>query len=90
MASTFNSQMLQNPSPDEDAYFKKEWFRWYDAAPKHLSKYGASDFADRPGVAEDAEGQLLVDQGIFAVRRQDFLDGKPECDQGTFEVLSCP
>ena len=45
MASTFNSQMLQNPSPDEDAYFKKEWFRWYDVAPKHLSKYGASDFA---------------------------------------------
>lgn len=45
MQSTFNSQMLQNPSPNEDAYFKKEWFRWYDNAPKHLSKYGASDFA---------------------------------------------
>jgi len=45
MASTFNSQMLQNPSPDEDAYFKKDWFRWYDARPKHLAKYGASDFA---------------------------------------------
>jgi predicted phage terminase large subunit-like protein len=45
MAGTFNSQMLQNPSPDEDAYFKKDWFRWYDTAPKHVSKYGASDFA---------------------------------------------
>jgi predicted phage terminase large subunit-like protein len=45
MANTFNSQMLQNPSPDEDAYFKKDWFRWYDTAPIHLSKYGASDFA---------------------------------------------
>lgn len=45
MQSTFNSQMLQNPSPDEDAYFKKDWFRWYDAPPKHLAKYGASDFA---------------------------------------------
>lgn len=45
MASTFNSQMLQNPSPDEDAYFKKDWFRWYDALPKHLAMYGASDFA---------------------------------------------
>jgi hypothetical protein len=45
MAGTFNSQMLQNPSPNEDAYFKKEWFRWYETAPKHLAKYGASDFA---------------------------------------------
>lgn len=45
MGSTFNSQMLQNPSPDEDAYFKKDWFRWYDQRPKHLAKYGASDFA---------------------------------------------
>lgn len=45
MGATFNSQMLQNPSPDEDAYFKKEWFRWYDTAPQHLAKYGASDFA---------------------------------------------
>ena len=45
MASTFNSQMLQNPSPNEDAYFKKEWFRWYHTTPKHLSKYCASDFA---------------------------------------------
>ncbi len=45
MGSTFNSQMLQNPSPSEDAYFRKEWFRWYDNPPKHLSKYGASDFA---------------------------------------------
>ena len=45
MAGTFNSQMLQNPSPDEDAFFKKEWFRWYDTAPTHLCKYGATDFA---------------------------------------------
>lgn len=45
MGATFNSQMLQNPSPDEDAYFKKEWFRWYDTPPQHLAKYGASDFA---------------------------------------------
>ncbi len=45
MGSTFNAQMLQNPSPDEDAFFRKEWFRWYDAAPVHLAKYGASDFA---------------------------------------------
>lgn len=45
MGSTFNSQMLQNPSPDEEAYFRKDWFRWYDVPPKHLSKYGASDFA---------------------------------------------
>lgn len=35
----------QEPAPDEGEYFKREWFRWYDAPPKHLRKYGASDYA---------------------------------------------
>lgn len=35
----------QKPAPDEGDYFKREWFRYYDQEPKHLRKYGASDYA---------------------------------------------
>lgn len=35
----------QEPSPDEGAYFKRDWFRTYTDAPKHLRVYGASDYA---------------------------------------------
>ncbi|MGI9521244.1 MAG: phage terminase large subunit [Hyphomicrobiaceae bacterium] len=35
----------QRPAPDEGAYFKRDWFKTYDTAPKHLRIYGASDYA---------------------------------------------
>lgn len=35
----------QRPAPDEGAFFKRDWFRWYDDEPKHLRVYGASDYA---------------------------------------------
>lgn len=35
----------QRPSPEEGDYFKREWFRFYTEPPKHLRKYGASDYA---------------------------------------------
>lgn len=35
----------QNPVPDDGDYFKKDWFKWYTEAPKHLRTYGASDYA---------------------------------------------
>lgn len=35
----------QRPTPDEGDYFKREWFRYYNALPKHLRMYGASDYA---------------------------------------------
>jgi len=35
----------QRPAPDEGAYFKRDWFRFYDEKPKHLRVYGASDYA---------------------------------------------
>lgn len=39
----------QRPAPDEGAYFKRDWFRWYDAVPKQLRIYGASDYAVTEG-----------------------------------------
>lgn len=45
----WNSLYQQRPSPEEGIYFLKEWFegQMYDPAdlPKHLRKYGASDYA---------------------------------------------
>lgn len=35
----------QEPTPDEGDYFKREWWKWYDERPKHLTHYGASDYA---------------------------------------------
>lgn len=33
------------PSPEEGDFFHASWFKWYDQAPKHLIRYGASDYA---------------------------------------------
>lgn len=35
----------QRPVPPEGAYFKTEWLRTYDRAPKDMRLYGASDYA---------------------------------------------
>lgn len=35
----------QRPVPDSGDFFKRDWIRWYDEAPKHLRMYGASDYA---------------------------------------------
>ncbi len=39
----------QRPAPDEGAYFKRDWFRWYQDKPEHLRVYGASDYAVTEG-----------------------------------------
>lgn len=39
----------QRPAPDEGAYYKRDWFRYYDEKPKHLRIYGASDYAVTEG-----------------------------------------
>ena len=35
----------QEPTPDEGDYFKRDWWKWYDELPKHLTFYAASDYA---------------------------------------------
>lgn len=42
----------QRPAPEEGAYYKREWFRYYDEAPKHLRIYGASDYAVTDGAGD--------------------------------------
>lgn len=55
----------QKPVPDEGTYFKREWFHWYDEAPKHLRLYGASDYAVTDG------GGDYTEHGIFGTDPDD-------------------
>lgn len=43
----------QQPAPEGGSFFKREWFRFYDEAPKHLNRYLTHDDA----VTEEAEGE---------------------------------
>lgn len=45
----WSSLYQQEPAPEDGDYFKREWIRWYDEEPKHLRKYGASDYAVTAG-----------------------------------------
>lgn len=33
------------PAPEEGDFFQESWFQWYDRAPAHMHRYGASDYA---------------------------------------------
>lgn len=52
---------MQRPAPDTGDYFKREWFRAYDKAPKHLRVYGASDYA------VTADGGDFTEHGVFGL-----------------------
>ena len=45
----------QRPAPEEGAYYKRDWFRWYDTKPQQLRIYGASDYA-----VTDGDGDYTV------------------------------
>jgi predicted phage terminase large subunit-like protein len=49
MGDQLSAQMLMEPKSTKDSYFRKDWFRWYDEAPKHLVMYGGSDYATKVG-----------------------------------------
>lgn len=41
----WNALYQQRPAPDDGDYYKREDFRYYDKAPKHLNIYMSGDFA---------------------------------------------
>jgi len=45
LPSDWSALFQGQPTPDEGDFFQDHWFRWYDTAPEHLHKYGASDYA---------------------------------------------
>ena len=57
MQETFWAQMLMQPRAEADAYFQREWFKWYDRpgdlagfiSDRHMRVYGASDYAVTSG-----------------------------------------
>lgn len=51
----FSCQYLCDPIPDENAYFTKDDFQWYDKPPEHLRRYGASDYAVSEGKGDFTE-----------------------------------
>jgi len=55
----------QRPTPEEGDYFKADWLRWYDEEPKHVYKYGASDYA-----VTDGGGDYTV-HGVFGIDPDD-------------------
>ena len=69
-ARDWSALYQQRPTPEEGAYYKREWFRFYDERPKHLRIYGASDYA-----VTDAGGDYTVhivvgidpDDGIYVL-----------------------
>ena len=77
----------QKPTPDEGAYFKRDWFRWYQERPKHLRIYGASDYA-----VTDAGGDYTVhivigidpDDNIYVI---DLWRGQTTSDQWVQAVI---
>jgi predicted phage terminase large subunit-like protein len=54
-ARDWSALYQQRPAPDEGAYFKREWFRYYDDKPAQLRTYGASDYA-----VTDGDGDYTV------------------------------
>ncbi len=58
-------QLQQRPAPRGGGFFEEAWFRWYDAVPQHVHKYGASDYA-----VTDEGGDYTV-HGVIGVDPDD-------------------
>lgn len=54
-ARDWSALYQQRPTPEEGAYYKREWFRYYDEKPAALRIYGASDYA-----VTDGDGDYTV------------------------------
>ena len=61
----FASQYQQTPVPDDGEFFYKGNVRWYETLPKHLTFYGASDYAVTEG------GGDFTEHGVFGVDADD-------------------
>jgi hypothetical protein len=46
---------LQDPTPEEGTFFKREWIKWYSKPPANLHKYCSSDFAVTDGGGDSTE-----------------------------------
>lgn len=63
----WSAMYQQEPTQEGGEFFKREWLRWYDEAPKGLRIYGASDYA------VTANGGDLTVHGIAGLDADDNL-----------------
>jgi len=66
---TFAGQMMQDPSPEDGDFFKRDWFQRFDlgSQPKDLVNYGASDYAVTDG------GGDFTEHGVAGFDKQEDL-----------------
>lgn len=57
----YAAQVQQNPTPDEGAFFRRDWMKWYEEEPEGMRYYGSSDFA------VTSEGGDFTVHGIMGV-----------------------
>ena len=46
---------LQNPTPEDGTFFRREWVKWYKSSPSNVAKYISSDFAVTEGGGDFTE-----------------------------------
>jgi predicted phage terminase large subunit-like protein len=72
---------LQNPTPEDGTFFRREWVKWYTSPPTALHTYASSDFAVTEGGGDytevwthgvDPEGNLYL--GLDAYSGQETAD----------------
>ena len=54
-ARQWSALYLQNPTPEEGTFFKREWVKWYTDAPSRLNVYSSADFAVTEGGGDWSE-----------------------------------
>ena len=80
----------QRPSPEAGTYFKREWFKRckVEDIPKHLTKFGAADYAVTEG------GGDFTEQGIAGVCPEDdcyiidWVSGQTESDVWVDDLIN--
>ena len=81
----WNSLYQQNPTPEEGTYFKREWFKWYnaDTQPKRYVPYICGDFAVTEGGGDSTEIGVFgvdIEDNLYVAPDQGWWDGRTEPD----------
>lgn len=72
----------QRPSPEDGIYFKREWFQRYNTKdlPKHLNKFGASDYAVTDDGGDFTEHGVAGLDALDDLYILDWWSGQKEAD----------
>lgn len=80
-ARKWSALYLQNPTPDEGTFFKREWFKFYKTPPK-LNHFMSSDFAVTPDDGDYTEiGTHGIDANDDLYLATDYWFGRTSSDQ---------